>query len=307
MNPTPHYGSRATTLAEMDSILRQFWDEAAYKRSLAFEPQPTDTIITPYSKSGTTWLQQIVHGLRTRGSMDFDEISAVTPWIEIAYDVGWDLDAPQVAEPRVFKSHLSWHDVPKGGRYIVSFRHYYDALVSFYRFFEGWIFEPGTISLEELLPWRWPQDELDSAGYWYHMTSWWEQRHNRDVLLLCYEDMKADLPATVRRIARFMGIPLDDELLDIVIRQSSRAFMLAHREQFDASHLREIGGNRAGLPPAIDSAKVTTGPSNEARYQLSAELKAMLDDIWRAQMMPRFGLETYDDLRVAVRMLHEVG
>jgi hypothetical protein len=274
-------------------------------RGLAFEPRPSDIIICTYAKCGTTWLQQIAHGLRTRGSMEFEEINVVTPWIEVAYDVGWDLDASQVAEPRVYKSHCSWHDVPKGGRYICSFRNYLDAFVSYYRFFEGWMFEPGTISLETLLQWRWPPDKLDSQGYWFHLSSWWEQRHNKDVLLLCYEDMMADLPGTVQRVANFMGIPLDNALLDIVVRQSSREFMLEHKHQYDERHVRQVGGKRAGLPPPIDTNKVTPGAANETRYQLSPALKAMLDGYWREQMVSRFGLESYDNLRQSVRKLYQ--
>ena len=296
--------SRATTIEEMEIILGNYFDESKTPLGLAFEPHPSDIIISPYAKCGTTWLQQITHGLRTRGSMEFDEINAVIPWIETAYDTGWDLDAPQVAKPRVYKSHTSWDDTPKGSRYICTFRHYHDAIVSFYRFFEGWFFEPGTISLETLTRWRWPRDEVDSQGYWYHLSSWWEQRHNKDVLLLCYEDMKADLPSTVQNIARFIGITLDDALLDIVVRQSSRDFMLAHGHQFDERHMQEIGGKRAGLPPAIDSKKVTPGTSNEARHQLSPALKKELDDIWREQIQPRFGFEYYDELRQALRELN---
>lgn len=130
-------GSRATTVEELETVLGKFWDEAAEERGLAFKPNPSDIIISPYAKCGTTWLQQIAHGLRTGGSMEFDQITAVTPWIEVAYDVGWDLEAPQVAEPRLFKSHVSWHDIPKGARYICSFRHYYDAIVSFYLMTSG--------------------------------------------------------------------------------------------------------------------------------------------------------------------------
>lgn len=295
--------SRATTVEELKIVLGNFFDEASEERGLAFRPQPSDIIISPHAKSGTTWLQQIAHGLRTRGSMDFDEINTVTPWIATAHDLGWDLDAPQVAKPRVFKSHDSWHDVHKGCRYICCFRHYHDVIVSLYRFFEGWYFEPGSISLETFTSWRWPRDKMGSKGYWHHLSSWWEQRHNKDVLLLCYEDMKADLPGTVRKIARFMGITLDEALLDIVVRQSSRDFMLAHGHQFDERHMREIGGKRAGLPPPIDSKKVTAGASNEARYQLSPTLKNELDDIWQEQIQPRFGFESYGELRRALREL----
>lgn len=186
-------GFRATSVEELDAVFEKYFDPVSYVLGLAFKPKPSDIIISPYAKCGTTWLQQIAHGLRTGGSMDFDEITAVTPWIEVADDVGWNLDAPQAAKPRLYKSRLSWHDVPKGGRYIYSIRHYDDAIVSFYRMLEGWYFEPGSISLESLVSWRWPRDKVDSQGYWYHLNSWWEQRHNKDVLLLCYEDMKTDL------------------------------------------------------------------------------------------------------------------
>lgn len=294
---------RATTVEELEIVFREYFDETKTALGLAFKPYSSDIIISPYAKCGTTWLQQITHGLRTRGSMDFDEITAVVPWIEIAYDVGWDLNAAQVANPRLYKSHVSWHDIPKGCRYICSFRHPYDALISFYRFFEGWFFESGTISLEALTHWRWPRDKVDNQGYWYHFISWWEQRHNQDVLLLCYEDMKADLPGTVQRIAHFMGIDLDDSLLNIVARQSSRDFMLAHKHQFDEHIMREIGDKRAGLPPALDSSKVTPGNSNHDRHQLSQVIKEELDDIWREQIQSKFGFGNYEEIRQALKEL----
>lgn len=292
--------SRASTLQELESVLDKFFDETKTPLGLAFKPHPSDIIITPYAKCGTTWLQQIAHGLRTRGNMDFDEIEEVVPWIEIAYDMGWDLGAPQMASPRLYKSHVSWHDIPKGCRYICSFRHPYTAIVSFYRFFEGWLFEPGTISLEGLTRWRWPRDKADRQGYWYHLTSWWEQSQNPEVLLLCYEDMRVNPSATIQRIARFMGIVLDDSLLDIVLRHSSREFMLAHQHQFDEHHLRDIGGKRAGLPPPINSSKVTPGVSNGNRYKLSPELKQELDEIWQEQVQPKFGFKNYEELRQAL-------
>ncbi len=75
--------------------------------------------------------------VRSRGDMSFVEISGVVPWLETAYDLGLDLEAPQPL-PRVFKSHVSWEDIPKGGRYSASFRNPIDRSISFCRFFEGW-------------------------------------------------------------------------------------------------------------------------------------------------------------------------
>ena len=49
------------------------------RHGLMYRPQPSDLFITPFAKCGTTWLQQIVHGLRTQSDMDFDDISRVIP------------------------------------------------------------------------------------------------------------------------------------------------------------------------------------------------------------------------------------
>jgi hypothetical protein len=98
-----------------------------------------------------------------------------------------------------------------------------------------------------------------------------------------------------------MGIELDDSLLDIVVQQSSREFMLAHKHQFDGHTFHEIGEKRTGLPPANDSGTVTPGAPNEARYQLTPALKQELDDIWQEQVQPRFGFKNYEELRQALK------
>lgn len=233
--------------------------------------------------------------------MDFEEISNVTPWIEVALDLGIDLDASQVAEPRVFKSHLSWRDVPKGGRYIVAFRAPSDAFISLYRFFEDFFFEPGKIDLDTLFRWRNPPAEMGERGYWHHLASWWEQRNNPDVLILCYEDMRADLPETVRRIASFMDIALDDELFARVVRQASRQFMLEHKDQFGEAPFRRLMSQRMGLPFDGNAYKVTSGVREDPKYKLTAAHEQELDNIWQAQIASRFGLESYEDLRHEIR------
>lgn len=67
------------------------------------------------SCSRPTCPSQIVQMLRSRGSMDFDEISLVIPCLEMALDYGYeDLNAPQGWEPRAYKTHF-WHDhCPQG-------------------------------------------------------------------------------------------------------------------------------------------------------------------------------------------------
>src|SRR6187549_1469348 len=163
---------RATTLAELQAKMDRLVTEAGFAAGLGFVPRQSDVIIASYAKCGTTWVQQMVHSLRTGGDLDFDDISRVVPWIETSPDLGLDLDAPQRAEPRAFKSHLPWIVVPKGGRYIVSLRDPRDALVSMYRFLEGWFFEPGTIAIDDFARGRFMKRD-DGQDYWTHLLSWW--------------------------------------------------------------------------------------------------------------------------------------
>src|SRR4051812_45596068 len=92
---------RATTLAELQVKMDRLVSKAGFAVGLGFVPRPSDVIIASYAKCGTTWLQQMVHSLRTSGDLDFDDISRVVPWIETAADLGLDLDGPQRSEPRL--------------------------------------------------------------------------------------------------------------------------------------------------------------------------------------------------------------
>ena len=107
-----------TTVDGLLKALAGFATREGMLAGLSFQPRPTDVFIATFAKSGTTLLQQIVHGLRTGGDMDFEDISEVVPWIEMAVDTGIDATAAQRAEPRAFKTHLDWGALPKGGRAI---------------------------------------------------------------------------------------------------------------------------------------------------------------------------------------------
>ena len=229
--------------------------------------------------------------------MAFDEITQVIPFMECALLLGVNLNAPQVAEPRVFKSHVKHDEIPKGARYVVAVRDPKDALVSNYHFLEGWLFEPGSVSLTEFIHGliRW-----DFRGYWRFLGSWWPHRHDAEVLMLCFEDLKQDLPQAVRLIARFIGCEADDSLLQLVVRQASFEFMFAHKTQFDEHLLREALDPVYGLPPGGNSDKVRTGQVGGHIQELSREMSAELDNIWAEEIAARYQIASYQALREAL-------
>jgi hypothetical protein len=292
--------TRPTSLTEWFDRVQESWSPLMTESTLhglSHQPQPTDLFISPYAKCGTTWLQQIVHGLRTSGDMDFDDISRVVPWLESAQLLGLDLQTPQPGNFRAFKSHLSWDLVPKGGRYIVAFRDPKDALVSFYRFLDNHHWEAGSVSIAEFAKGYYMANR--PGNYWQHLTSWWEQRHSGNVLLLCFEDMKTDLPGTVLKIASFLGLEPDKELLELVNRQASLDFMLDHKEKFADPLMREAHVKSGFLPPGGDSAKVRKGRVGDHRTELPADVCAEMDTIWQEAVEAKVGLSSYQALREA--------
>jgi len=260
----------------------------------AYRPEPTDVIISPFGKCGTTWLQQMFHTLRTRGDTDYDDISRVVPWIETSPRLGLDLNAPQRGYPRGFKSHMSWDDIPKGARYIVSIRDPRDALVSMYKFMEGWFLEPGAVTIEDFARANYLREP--DKSYWGHLRSWWDHKDDDNVLLMSYEGMKADPEATIRRLAGFCDIDLDDELLDIALTNSSLAYMLEHKSRFDDFLMRKLSETAANLPEGSDSAKVREGRVGSHVTVLGDDILAELDRIWREQITSRYGFGTYADM-----------
>ena len=287
---------RARSLAEFGELMGRLFTPAEIGAGTeSYRPRPSDVVITPYGKCGTTWLQQIFHTLRTRGDFDFDDISRVVPWIETAKIAGVDLEGPQRAEPRGFKSHMPHDTIPKGARYIVSFRDPKDACVSMYRFMEGWFLEPGAVSMSEFAL-NWIGRGAAKNDYWGHLQSWWAVRDDPSVLVLAYERMNADPEAAIRQVAAFCGLPLDDELLDLTLERSSLGFMLEHKDRFDDLLMRNASEARCNLPPDSDSAKVRKGVSGGHKTELSAAIAQAIDDRWREVVTPATGLADYPAL-----------
>ena len=286
---------RPRSIAELRERLARLRTIEGTAYAKAFRPRPSDVLIATYPKSGTTWMQQIVHGLRTGGDMEFDEITAVAPWIEMAHDMGIDLDADQVAPPRAFKTQWRGDEVPQGCRYIAVFRDPRDVAVSFFHFFEGWMFEAGSIPLDEFVRDFFVPGSR-SGRYWEHLLSWWEYRSRDDTLLLSFEDMKADLPGAVRRVAAFLRLDVAPETFEVATRQATIEFMKAHERQFDDHLIRDLRDPVCGLPPGGVGSKVRAGRVGDHAQTLSAATREMLDDIWRDTIGAALGYADYDAL-----------
>jgi len=291
--------TRPTTLEEMRERMKYFSTEEGWQKGLAYKPDPTDVFIVTPPKCGTTWMQQIVHGLRTRGSMDFDDISRVVPWINMAHDMDIDIYAPQAASPRAFKTHTPFNELLQGGKYIVVLRNPHDALLSHYYFFENMFFEKGSINLTTFAR----EHYIPGHDIWKHVLAVWDHRKDDNVRIFCFEDMKKDLAGTIEKVAQFIGTSLDEELKQIVLKQSDIKFMQEHRDQFEDHIILAKRGPAMKLPADGKFNKVRTGNVGDSKQSVPDEIKKELDDIWQAEITPKTGLNSYEDLRNEIRML----
>lgn len=290
--------TRPTDIVDMKARMERFSSEEGQRRGLGIEILPSDVFINTYPKAGTTWVQQIVHQLRSGGDMEFGEICEVVPWLELAYDSGIDPLDQGGYEPRVFKTHLSWSRIPKGGRYIYVVRDPIDTLRSFYSFFDGWLFEPGSITVAEFAT-EWFMQGTGSGNYWEFIVEWWPQLGREDVLAMTYEHMIEDPVAAVRRIARFIGID-HEEAFSVAVENSSRLVMAENAEKFDEHVLRAARDPLMGLPPGGTSHKAR---ARSAPIEVADETIKALDALWAATVEIELGFADYAELAAAIEEL----
>ncbi|KAK0390318.1 hypothetical protein QR680_019301 [Steinernema hermaphroditum] len=171
----------------------------------ALEVYPDDIIVATFPKCGTTWVQHIVCQLTIDGYelKPGKELFTYTPLIEF---VGGDV-VRRLQRPRILKSHFNFNNLPKhdGAKVILVCRNPKDTLVSWFhhmRNIKGYNWENGHFDVffdmfcEGRIPW---------GGYFDYHKGWLPYIHEPNVLVVKYEDMVADLEASVVRIAEFLG------------------------------------------------------------------------------------------------------
>ena len=274
-----------------------------------FQPRSTDVIVAGCCKSGTTWMQQIVHQLRTGGDMEFTEIVEVMPVIELSRDLKLNLDADQKFSPRCFKTHQLHQSCPEGAKYIYCLREPCSVAYSAFKMFQDWLFQPGEVSLEEYVRDIWlaqhdaDQDQITIAPYFlyfHHLASWWPHRNDPNVLVVFFEDLKESYESCIRSVAKFMGIT-DESSIQAALEKSTFTYMKQNGDKFDQKLLKQSRNRALGLAAnaGMNKTKIRTGTTTEGSKMLSVELHCQMQQKWDAIVAPVTGCSTYEELRAA--------
>jgi len=76
-------------------------------------------------------------------------------------------------------------------------------------------------------------DWLDGDGhpfwpFWENVRSWWAIRDLPNLMLLHFDELKADLPGSIRRIAAFLEIPIDEQGFPMIVEHCGFDWMKAN-------------------------------------------------------------------------------
>ena len=189
-----------------------------------FIPRPTDVHIVTYPKAGTSWIQEVVwlvnHNADTASSSKVPS-SQRTVYIELRTSRADKLSQlAAAASPR----HIKWHHsspllperVVNEGKVIYLLRNPKDTVVSWYHFqrmnsLYGFTGDFDTF-FELFL-----RGAVAYGCYCHNVLSWWRLRNRANVLLLTYEEMHADLPTVVSRVAAFLGKELTAQQVTTIV------------------------------------------------------------------------------------------
>jgi aryl sulfotransferase len=215
-----------------------------------FQPRDGDIVIATYAKCGTTWTQRIVD-LLVFQSPDIRPFGDMSPWLDSTFfnPLEEDLATLEAQQHRRYiKSHLPFDALPVWDtvKYIHVGRDGRDARLSWQNHVQGFrpefaqrIAEQARGLAQEtggaapsgppapppedprafLVQWL---DELEAAlerpdgaeeTFFGFEASYWRERTRPNLLLVHYDDLKADLAGEMRRVSDFLGIETPEAVL----------------------------------------------------------------------------------------------
>jgi aryl sulfotransferase len=74
------------------------------------------------------------------------------------------------------------------------------------------------------------KDGFPFWSYWDNVRSWWGARNLPNVKLVHFNDLKRDLPGSIRGIAQFLDIPIDENAFPEIVKHCTFDYMKAHAE-----------------------------------------------------------------------------
>lgn len=236
------------------TVRSRFMDSTRWQ---GYRPRPDDIIIGTYSKCGTTWVQRIVSMLVFKSAAP-RPILEDSPWLDLRTgDLTASIERIEAqTHRRYLKTHLPFDALPvyAGAKFIHVGRDGRDAAMSLHNHFanfrddairsfnelsradekfgDDWL--PVASSAAEFFS-DWVADGGgafgdEGASFFSVENSYWAARHEPCLLLVHYNDLKADRDSEMRRIAEFLDIDVPAALWPEIVAAAGFEAMKAQGE-----------------------------------------------------------------------------
>ncbi|MGD8569475.1 MAG: sulfotransferase domain-containing protein [Gammaproteobacteria bacterium] len=200
----------------------------------------SDVLITTAPKAGTTWMQQILYQLKSKGDVSFTAIDDVVPWLELPRQTqSWQQRLAQydhMENPRIFKTHCTYEQTPGSdvANIVLTSRDPRDCCISFYHHVMS-LTDTALNYFDMKRPTSFDDyfEHWLTTGSWFrNVKSWWPHINDHNVMWLRYEDMVTDLETSIRSLVKFLCWEIDDHQMPSIVTHCSLGWMKQHSDKF---------------------------------------------------------------------------
>ena len=269
-------------------LMYDFYGREYMKKIPSFVLNDDDIILSTYPRSGTTFTQRIICGLRygseAIAARNFNLFQQF-PHLDLNCDHelftyhGYDL-AVEKARPRYIKTHVPLSVMPEKidgtGKVIFVLRNPRDVLVSLYHF-SGNIqtinFDIDFDTFFEMF-----LEGCVMNGHWFAYHDEWLKfckNHSETTLIITYEQLLTNFESKVKELASFLNIEVNDDQIANVKKETNVHKM---KETTQLSHLKDF---------------VRKGIAGDWKNHFSAEQTKKFDN-WVAENKKKYSAELFE-------------
>jgi hypothetical protein len=237
-----------------------------------------DVFVVTYPRSGTTWTEQMVHLLLNQGQQGEQRLTDAVPWLETLphRPNGMIAFLKTLPQRRRFTSHLPYSLMPPlhntTAKIIYVARNPKDVAISTYFHNQSKLGYEGTWEehFQEFL-----KGDVGCGPYFDHVLPWWQaSQKDQRILFMKYEDMKLDLAGNVAKLASFLDLQVDLQLIETVVTLSSLKSMTSNETT-----------NFDWIPQRADVPKhFRKGEIGDWRNHFSSEQSQQMDDLFMKKL-----------------------
>jgi len=207
--------------------------EKFQQRFKTWQVRQDDVYVLTFAKNGTTWTQELIWLLQN--NCNFDQAKAVplderSPFLDFLMLADFLKDelppflqadilksVQEMPSPRLIKSHfrlcLLPDDLLETSKVVTCLRNPKDTVVSYYHH-EKLVKSYGYSGDFPTYFDHFMDNLVIYSSYFEYVKEAWQRRNHPNVCLLFFEDMKKDMTPSIKKVAKFLGKDISDEMVE---------------------------------------------------------------------------------------------